>query len=280
VDSKYREIGTLVSGYAENGPFHCQDCIHASRVNSSCNHPVVVADPDLQGRLIQIDSGPAVTVSLEKGCCRFVKPPDVIALVMRHGDTVLNDEGRLRSRMDVDIDEQGQKQAQDATNYILKNYPQIQRIVTTPLKRTQETVAPIASAVGIQPEIMDEINTWHMGQLIGQKKDDVQGTLDYYIENEDAPIPGGESLSEVLNRSIPVLEKILEEAEDNPITLICMTSSVIVPLIKVINGEPMDEPGDDVGIGPGGLLAISIEGDGYSIKPVFGEPKPAEVGAS
>ena len=40
------------------------------------------------------------------------------------------------------------------------------------------------------------------------------------------------------------------------------------------------EAGDDVGVGPGGVLAITVSGDGYEIKPVFGELKPAEVGAS
>ena len=72
----------------------------------------------------------------------------------------------------------------------------------------------------------------------------------------------------------------MEDGEDNPIVLICMTSSIIVPLIKIINGAPMNEPGDDVGVGPGGILEIRVSGDGYKIKPVFGETKPAEIGAS
>ena len=59
-----------------------------------------------------------------------------------------------------------------------------------------------------------------------------------------------------------------------------MTSSVIVPLIKFINGNPIAEAGDDVGVGPGGILSITVSGDGYEITPVFGQVKPAEVGAS
>lgn len=242
--NNYLEQGTLASGYAEEGPYHCEDCIHKPQSDAPfCNHPVVVNDPDRApyrvGDLVQID--------LKKGCCRFVHPPSVVALVMRHGDTVLNDEGRLRSMLDVDIDEEGQKQAQDAAKFILENYPNVKRIVTTPLKRTQQTVVPIAEATGITPEIEPAIVTWHMGVLIGQKKDEVKPLLDHYVENPDESIPEGESLSQVLERAMPVLEQLLEEAEDNPITLICMTSSVIVPLIKLINGNPIAEPGDEIG---------------------------------
>jgi broad specificity phosphatase PhoE len=281
VDSKFRETGSPVSGYGEEGPYHCEDCIHRTSPDSAfCIHPVVIADPDLADSLVQIGGQNAVQINLEKGCCRFVHPPSIVALVMRHGDTVLNEEGRLRSMMDVDLDEKGQAQAQAAADFLQANFPNIRRIVTTPLRRTQESVAPIAQAFGIQPEIDASIITWNMGVLIGQKKDDVKDVLNHFVENPHEPIPNGESLNDALSRAMPTLERLLEEAEDDPIILICMTSSIIVPLIKLINGTPVSEVGGETGVGPGGILAVSVSGDGYTIKPVFGEEKPAEVGAS
>ena len=277
MESKYREQGTLGSGYAEEGPYHCSDCTHKrSSTDPLCNHPIVVNDPDMQDRR----QGDVVQINLQKGCCRFVHPPSVVALVMRHGETLLNEEGRLRSLMDVDIAPEGQQQAEEAAQFIIQNYPNVKRIITTPLKRTQQTVAPVAAQLGLTPEVDPSIITWNMGVLIGQKKDENKDVLDYFVENPDEQIPQGESLQQVLDRAMPTLELLLEQAEDAPITLICMTSSVIVPLIKYISGTPISEPGDDVGVGPGGIMAISVSGDGYTIKPVFGEVKPAEVGAS
>src|SRR6266478_3648106 len=57
-----REVGPLwpnstkLSGYAENGPFHCSDCSFLKKVDGEqfkddegagrCNHPVVIADSE------------------------------------------------------------------------------------------------------------------------------------------------------------------------------------------------------------------------------------------
>lgn len=273
----YHELGTLSSGYSEQGPFSCSNCIHKPEKDAPfCNHPVVVADPDRQA----FRQGDLVQINLKKGCCRFVKPPEVIALVLRHGDTILNDEGKLRSRLDVPLDDGGQKQATEAADFLLKNYPNITQIYVAPLQRTQQTVAPIAEALKLEPQVLDELNTWNMGVLIGQKKDDVKDVMDYFVENSAEPIPQGESLQAHVDEMMSAVEPILEKAEDEGPILICMTSSSIIPLLKLIEGVPIEEPTDAYGVGPGGILAISLEGEGYKIEPVFGEVAPAEVGAS
>jgi len=67
-DAKYREEGTPVSGYAENGPYHCEDCVHLE--GRVCAHPVVMADPGVKKKR-DADGRPYVNV--EHGCCRFVR---------------------------------------------------------------------------------------------------------------------------------------------------------------------------------------------------------------
>jgi len=77
-DSKYSEAGTLVAGYIENGKQHCADCIHTKEKGVNiCVHPVVLVDPELKARQIKSADGSVngVTISLERGCCRFVKKP-------------------------------------------------------------------------------------------------------------------------------------------------------------------------------------------------------------
>ena len=64
------EDGTLASGYAEDGPYHCGDCIHFVPTGNVCTHSVVVADPALQMRR----RGDAMPVDAERGCCRYVRP--------------------------------------------------------------------------------------------------------------------------------------------------------------------------------------------------------------
>lgn len=56
-------VGSAQAGYAgpENGPFECENCIHFDG-QGSCDHPQVVTDPEVQGK---VDA---------EGCCNFFSP--------------------------------------------------------------------------------------------------------------------------------------------------------------------------------------------------------------
>ena len=74
--SIYDETGTSESGYAEKGPYHCEDCIHKTAKDEPfCIHPKVIADSQLQDRLVMIDNRPVIKINMEHGCCRFVNQP-------------------------------------------------------------------------------------------------------------------------------------------------------------------------------------------------------------
>lgn len=71
--SVYDETGTPESGYAESGPYHCEDCIHKTAMDEPfCVHPKVVGDERLQDKLVQINGRPVVKIDMEHGCCRYV----------------------------------------------------------------------------------------------------------------------------------------------------------------------------------------------------------------
>ena len=70
-DPQDEESGTPQSGYAEDGPYHCKDCIHKpSKESSYCNHPEIVADPRNAKRKVN----GLIQINREHGCCRYVKP--------------------------------------------------------------------------------------------------------------------------------------------------------------------------------------------------------------
>jgi hypothetical protein len=74
--SIYDEVGTDVAGYAEGGPYHCEDCVHKTASDEPfCIHPKVLGDPEMQSRLVMIDNRPTVKINLEHGCCAYVRPP-------------------------------------------------------------------------------------------------------------------------------------------------------------------------------------------------------------
>jgi len=272
-NAKYRETGSAIAGYAEQGPYHCQDCIHAQ--NGFCVHPAVVADPELQHLMTE----QGIQINPERGCCRYVNP-GLVALLLRHGETELNAENKFRAWLDVPLDKNGLQQAQDAAQFILANYPGIVRIVCSPLQRAQQTAQPIAEALGIQPEIEQRLISWHLGVLTGQDRDKYKDVLQEYIENPSEPIPQGESLDQVRERVGQAIDEILEEAEERGLTLVVTQSSDIFPILQLMEGKEHGEKLDTPMTGPGGVFAVSIDGDGFKAEVVFGEEKPAEIGAS
>ena len=77
--SVYDETGTPDSGYAEQGPYSCEKCIHKTAMDEPfCVHPRVVGDHDLQDKLVQINGRPVVKIDMEHGCCRFVNQTEPI----------------------------------------------------------------------------------------------------------------------------------------------------------------------------------------------------------
>lgn len=67
-------------------------------------------------------------------------------LLVRHGRTVLNAEGKLRGHADPELDEVGVTQVRAAAA-ALRSYPIVQ-VVTSPLQRAVATGAAIAEAAG------------------------------------------------------------------------------------------------------------------------------------
>lgn len=65
-------IGTPIAGYAEGGPYHCNDCKYIrsrSKRHGACDEKHMKADPKTK----KLKNGMAL-VKLETGCCEYVDP--------------------------------------------------------------------------------------------------------------------------------------------------------------------------------------------------------------
>jgi len=69
-DDDAAPIGTRLSGYAgpESGPFECGNCIHFEDEGSTCKHPAVIGDPEIEKN----ENGLAIVEA--EGCCNFFRP--------------------------------------------------------------------------------------------------------------------------------------------------------------------------------------------------------------
>lgn len=135
-------------------------------------------------------------------------------ILVRHGQSLWNLENRFTGWVDVPLTEQGQAEARRAGEMLrgLK----IDVAYTSALRRAQHTLDLILESIPLQlPIIRDQaLNERDYGDLAGLNKDDMKkkyGEEQVHIwrRSFDVPPPGGESLKNTSERTLPFFERAI-----------------------------------------------------------------------
>ena len=133
--------------------------------------------------------------------------------LVRHGQTAWNKEEIFRGRTDVPLNETGLREAQLAGEYFREM--EIHAIYSSPLLRALETAQKIAEVQRLEVRSLQGIIDMCFGEWEGQSLKDVQekdGQRFQQWKNEPhlVKIPGGETLDEVRDRAMAVLETTIK----------------------------------------------------------------------
>lgn len=200
----------------------------------------------------------------------------LVALLLRHGTTELNENGCFRAWLDIPLSPEGLAQAHLAAKFLSK-FP-IKRVMCSPLLRAFVT-ADIASAPHkLHVNQMRGLLPWNLGVFAGRPKKDAQAALKLFVDSPQTPIPAGESLEAFENRQFAFYEAVLKE-QDALTLMVCHTSNVIA-LQNFTDDERIGEPEDAETVKPGGILAIYWDGKQHRAEPVFGKAEEAHFGGS
>jgi len=167
-------------------------------------------------------------------------------VLVRHGLSVYNDQNRFTGWKDVELNQQGNEEAEQA-GLILKNID-FDLAFTSNLVRAQNTLEIILKEIeksDLPIEKNIALNERDYGDLIGQNKTEAAekfGSEQVHIwrRSYDIPPPGGESLKDTAERVIPYLQEnimphvfdgknILVSAHGNSIRAIVMSLKNYTP---------------------------------------------------
>jgi 2,3-bisphosphoglycerate-dependent phosphoglycerate mutase len=134
-------------------------------------------------------------------------------IILRHGQSQWNLENRFTGWVDIDLSEQGIKEAQDAGEK-LKNY-KFDKAYTSDLIRAQRTLDIILDIIkqkDIPVEKDKALNERMYGDLQGLNKDETREKfgaeqVKLWRRSYDTAPPNGESLKDTADRVIPYWEK-------------------------------------------------------------------------
>ncbi|HZJ25644.1 MAG TPA: histidine phosphatase family protein [Acidimicrobiia bacterium] len=130
-------------------------------------------------------------------------------LLVRHGQTAVNSEGRLQGRVDAPLTELGRDQAARLGVLVAPSRPRL--VVASPLARARATAEAIAEAAGVATvEIDERLTELHYGDWDGQRIADLpEGTFSRWQADVGFAPPGGESLPALRARVVPCIEELL-----------------------------------------------------------------------
>lgn len=158
-------------------------------------------------------------------------------LLIRHGETDWNLQGKVQGFSDIELNIKGIKQAQALADY-LKNQ-KIDRVYSSPLKRALITAKNIADKHNIQVEIKNELMELNQGDLEGislLKLQDKYSELlkQWYLDASLVTMPNGEGLKDLQNRVWRVIEEISKLNLDNRIVVVSHNFTIMSIICRVL----------------------------------------------
>ena len=152
-------------------------------------------------------------------------------IFLRHAETKMNKEGRFCGRRDVEISEEGRKQAEKMRK-TFKEY-QFDAMYCSPLKRTKQTLEAIfQNREFIEEDGFIEIS---LGDWEGLKKETISQKLRKAFQRGEYAPPHGEKHEDIEARVKEAIERIFATYPDGSVILVC-TSNGIMRTIKRIYG--------------------------------------------
>lgn len=133
--------------------------------------------------------------------------------LVRHGRTEANAGGRLQGRLDLPIDELGQRQAAS----LVAALPRVDRVISSPSLRACQT----AEVLGVELELDERWLELDYGEFDGVAMKELPKDLFRdWMTNVDFAPPGGESLRMLAARVHGACEELAEPAREQEIVVV------------------------------------------------------------
>jgi broad specificity phosphatase PhoE len=189
-------------------------------------------------------------------------------ILVRHGKTVLNSldtAERLRGWMDVPLDEQGLREAQETAKRVAE-YP-VSHIYSSDLCRARQTADAVVKATSAPIIHTSDLRPWNVGTLAGQCVQDILPILKQLELDPSMPAPGGESFLQFCHRYLRKLEELLDVANRAKGCIVAVTH------VRNLLAAPTLLHGGDKGYIPvsggpktGSLVWVEKDGKGWNLR--------------
>lgn len=187
---------------------------------------------------------------------------------LRHGETVSSQSGTYCGALDIDLTPEGYEMAEDfAIAY--KDLPWT-AIITSPLKRTQQTAKPLCDYLKLDFQIKAGLREIYYGEWEGKTPTEVNEKYhDDYVRwladpGWDSPT-GGEKGIDIARRSSEVLEEIEQTYSEGNILVVSHKATIRIMLCYLL-GIDLGRFRDRIGISVASLSIVEMRERGPLVR--------------
>jgi broad specificity phosphatase PhoE len=158
-------------------------------------------------------------------------------LLVRHGATQLSAEDRFAGATDVDLSDEGRRQAGCLATRLADDL--IHASYCSPLRRTRETATIIATPHALTPTEDPGLREIDHGRWEGKTRSEVESQFgDEYAKWEADPFTfapaSGESGLDVLARALPVVRRIVEDHRGQTVLVVSHKATIRLVLSSLL----------------------------------------------
>ncbi len=158
-------------------------------------------------------------------------------ILVRHGETRWNRENRVLGQTEIALNKTGRKQAARLARALKDE--NVSAIYSSPLRRARETADEIARGHGLEVVTDDALKEVDAGELDGLTYEEITERYGDFLEewmkdNPSLRMPGGESMTELQERTWPVVERIVREHPEGVVILVGHSLATLSIISRVL----------------------------------------------
>ena len=138
-------------------------------------------------------------------------------ILLRHGQTDYNVDGRMQGHIDSHLTDAGHEQAAEAAPVLASLAPD--RLVSSDLRRAVDTAEVVGAACGLPVKFDSRLRETHLGlwqgHTVAEIERDYPGAIATWRSDPAWAPPEGESRIDVVARSRPVVDELDAELADS-----------------------------------------------------------------
>lgn len=162
-------------------------------------------------------------------------------LLVRHANTVANSAERFWGHTDVELSQEGIRQAEKLRNRLAKE--KIDAVYASPLRRAVVTAEIVASGHQLRPTICAELHEVDFGQVEGMTFNEISQRYPELVKawptrDINFRFPGGESIADVNERLSKFLDRVNEHAPEETVLIVAHAGPLRLLICHLLGLEP------------------------------------------